>query len=71
MAADPGAGSGLLIVLFFNQNKHDRVPINSYLLLYYIRVTIEIRDVFDSNVYFQLIMQNDYNAFILQIGQTN
>lgn len=41
------------------------------LLFNYIHLTIEIRFVFDSNVYFQLIMQRHYNAYIRQNGHAN
>ena len=32
--------------------------------MYYIHVTIEIRCIFHSNVYFQLIIQNNYRAYM-------
>ena len=39
------------------------VDLNKHLPRCYVRVTIEIRLVFDSNVYFQLITQRNCNAY--------
>ena len=45
--------------------------INRWSLTYYVHVTIEMRHIFDSNVYFQLVRSFNYNAFIRQIVDAN